>query len=129
MSIRASCASLESSRRVMLVASPEKNRHRKSDDGSEANPPREFQQGQPIRLGVELAAEKFGDLVWQAAENRDHDKPNDHREDVASIVSASFGQHAGEKYSENRAVGITVNPEHDRNNAHIRINDDDVSSR
>src|SRR5712691_956633 len=46
MSIHASCATSRLSWRVMLAA-PEKNRHRKSDDCSETDPPGKFHHRQP----------------------------------------------------------------------------------
>src|ERR1041385_7974863 len=49
MSIRVSYAIWESNRPLMLALSPEKRRHRKRDDCSEANPPWEFHDRQPTR--------------------------------------------------------------------------------
>src|SRR6266571_9481811 len=42
-----SCFNIALSWRVMLVAAPEKNRHRKSDDCSETDPPGKFHHRQP----------------------------------------------------------------------------------
>src|ERR1700739_2515873 len=90
--------------RVMLVASPEKNRHRKSDDCSEADPPGKFHYRQPTRLFVKLCPKKRGEIVRQSAQDRDHSESDYHGEDVAVIVAAGFGQHAGQEDAENRAV-------------------------
>src|SRR5581483_1075901 len=100
MSIRASCAIWESSwRREMLALRPEKNRHRKSDDCSEANPPREFHQRQPAWLFVKLCAEDARDVVRQSAQDGDDDEADDHGDDVAAIIATSFGENAAEEHA------------------------------
>src|ERR1700720_2383606 len=104
----------------MRATSPEKNRHEKRNDASEADPPRKFHRREPWRIDVGNLAEQSRDSVRQIAQDRNDDEANDHGDDVATIVAARFGEHAGEENSEDRAVGVTINPEHDRNDAHVR---------
>src|SRR5437773_7051951 len=110
----------------MVASGAEQNRHEKGNNGAEADPPRKFHDRQPFRLGIELTPEYFGQMVGKSAQNRDHDKAGKHGNEIAVIVPARFRQHAGEKNSENGAVSVTINPEHNRNNAHSRPDDDKV---
>src|SRR6476659_10466408 len=110
----------------MVAGRAEQNRYEKGDDGAEADPPRKFYDGQPFRLGIELTPEYFGQIVGKSAQNRDHDTAGNHGNEIAAIVAARFRQHAGEKNSENGAVSVTINPEHNRNDAHIRPDDDKI---
>src|SRR3981081_668315 len=119
MSIRVSCATWESSWRVMLAVSPEKNRHEKRDDCSEADPPREFHGRKPVWPDVGDFPKRSRNRVRQIADDRDDDEAGDHGENVSEIVAARFRQHAGEKNAENGAVGVTVNSDHDWNDAHV----------
>src|SRR5438067_4602089 len=121
MSIRVSCATWQLSRQVMLAASPEKNRHRKSDDCSEANPPGKFHRRQPTWRLVERMFVRIADFqdsschsVRQIADNGDDNKTDDHGNDVAVIAATRFGEHARQENAEDGTVGVTVNTEHDR---------------
>ncbi len=76
---------------MMLAAGSEQNRDEESDDCAETDPPGEFHYGQPGRLGINSAAEDSGNVVRQTAQNRDDDETDNHRGDVAEIVSARFG--------------------------------------
>ena len=87
----------------MLAGRPEKNCHRKSDDCSEANPPREFHYRQPVRLRVKARPKYPGDVVWQSAQDRDYDEADDHGDNIAAIVAASFGENSAEKTSRSEA--------------------------
>src|SRR5437773_11315541 len=105
----------------MFATSLEQNRYAKGDDGAEANPPGKFHHRQPARLRVELAAENSGDVVRQTAQNCDDDKADDHREHVAEIIASGFGQHAGKKHAEHRAVGVTVHFQNDWDATYIWV--------
>src|SRR5215468_7897406 len=110
----------------MLAAIPEQNRHGKRDDGAETDPPGEFHQRQPAGLRVQLTAEYAGELIWQTAQNCNDDETDDHRDDVSEVVAASFGEHAAQENAEQRSVRVAENSEHDGNDAHIRMHDDEV---
>ncbi len=75
----------------MFATGPEQNGDEESHDRAEADPPRKFHHGQPARLGIKFAVEDSSNLVRQTAQNRDDDETDNHREDVAEIVSARFG--------------------------------------
>ena len=75
----------------MLAAGSEQNGDEEGHDRAEADPPRKFHDGQPGRLGIKFAAENSGDVVRQAAQNRDNDKADNHRDDIAEVVAARFG--------------------------------------
>jgi len=75
----------------MFAAGPEKNRHKKRDDGAETDPPWKCQYRKPTRLLVELRAENTGDAIGQSAQDGDDGKANDHGNDVAAIVPARPG--------------------------------------
>ena len=104
----------------------EHDRDTEGHDGSETDPPREFHRRQPIGFDVGNLAKDSRDRVREIAENRDHDKAGNHGNEIAAIVPARFRQHAREKNSENGAVSVTINPEHNRNDAHIRPDDDKI---
>jgi hypothetical protein len=87
----------------MLAASPEQNRHKKGDNRSETNPPREFHYRQPVRLRVKARPKYPGDVVWQSAQDRDYDEADDHGDNIAAIVAASFGENSAEKTSRSEA--------------------------
>ena len=105
----------------------EQDRHKKRDDCSETNPPRECHHRKPVRLRISGCSENPSDVVRQSAQNRDDNKANDHRQNVPAIVPASFGQHPCEKNAEDRAVSVTVNSQNDRDDPDIWINDDEKS--
>ena len=75
----------------MLAGSPEKNRHGKRDDCSEANPPRKFHHGQPAGLRVEVRPNYPGDVVRQTAQDRHDQETDNHGDNVAAIVPARLG--------------------------------------
>src|SRR2546423_15571240 len=127
MSIHASCATCRSSWRVTLAVRPEKNCHQKSDDRSEADPPREFHYWEPAWLFVKFRANQGRDLIRQSAQDRHDDEAADHGDDVAAVVPARLGQHAPEKDAEDRAVGVPANSEHDRDDADVGMHDDEIS--
>ena len=110
----------------MVGAGPEQNRHKKRDHRAEADPPGKFHQGQPVRLGVKFCAEDSGDAVWQSAQDRDNDEADDHRHDVANIVTAAFAEHSAQEYAEKRAVGVAENSEDYWDDAHFRMDNHDV---
>src|SRR6266480_6597788 len=126
MSIHARCVILRSSWRVMLAASPEKNRHRKSDDRSKTKPPGKFHGWKPVGLDVSDLAEQSRDCIHEIAEDRDDDKAGYHGDEVAAIIAARFCEHAGQENAEHRAVSVTINSEHDRNDAHVRQHDHEI---
>src|SRR5437870_13874581 len=99
----------------MLAASPEKNRHRKSDDCSEANPPGKFHGWKPGGLDVSNLVEQSRDRIQQVAQDRNDDKASYQGDDVAAIIAARLCQHAGQKNPEHRTVSVTVDTEHNRN--------------
>src|SRR5438552_8419637 len=112
----------------MLAAGLEQNRQRKSDDGAETNPPGKFDHRQPRRLRVELAPEKSGDVVGQTTQDRDNDEADNHVDDVAAVVAAALGNNSAEKNTKQRAVRVTKNPQHDRYDPHVGVNDDEIRS-
>src|SRR6266516_5024003 len=109
--------------RVMLAAGSEQNRHTKRDNGSEADPPGEYQDGQPARLRVSSRSEKSGDAVRQTAQDGDNDETDNHGEDVSKIIAASLCEYSAEKNTQERPVSVTKNSEHDRDDPHIGMHD------
>ena len=75
----------------MLTAGSEQNGDEEGHDGAETDPPGEFHYRQPGGLGINFAAENFGNVVRQTTQNRDDDETDNHRDDVAEVVSARFG--------------------------------------
>src|SRR5438552_805852 len=128
MSIHASCATCRSSWRVTLAVRPEKNCHQKSDDRSEADPPREFHYWEPAWLFIKFRADHGRDLIRQSAQDRHDDEAADHGDDIAAVVPARLGQHSRKKDTEQRAVGVAENPKHDRNNEDAGMRDHEISS-
>src|SRR3954451_8004347 len=111
---------------LMASGGPKQDRDKESDDRAEENPPRKFHHGQPFRLFVKLAAENFGNLVRQTAQDCDGDETQNHGEDVPEIVSAAFRQHADEEAPKKRAVGVTENSQDDRDDPNFGIDDDEI---
>ena len=72
----------------MLAVCPEKNRHEKRDDGSEADPPREFHGWEPMWPDVRDFPKRSRNRVRQIADDRDNDKADDHGENISKIVAA-----------------------------------------
>src|SRR5437867_12185177 len=99
----------------MLAASPEKNRHRKSDDCSKANPPRKFHGWKPGWIDVSNFAEQSRDRIQQVSQNRADDKAGNHGDDVPAIIAARFCKHAGNECAEHRTVRVAMNPEQNWN--------------
>ena len=58
--------------------------------------------------------------VRQIADNGDHDEAGNHGDDVSAIIAARFCEHAGQENAEHRTVSVTINSEHNRNDAHVR---------
>src|SRR5262245_55817256 len=110
----------------MFGAGLEKDRHAKRDDGAEAYPPGKFHQREPPRLRVKFAAEDAGDVVGQTAQDCNDYEANDHRENVTKIVAAAFGKNSAEKYTKQRTVSVAENSKHDRNDAHIGMDDHEI---
>src|SRR5204863_3792751 len=126
MSIRVSCATWQLSRQVMLAASPEKNRHRKSDDCSEANPPGKFYGWMRGGFDVSNIAKQSRDRIQEVAQNRDDDKAGNHGDEVAAIIAARFCEHAGQENAEHRTVSVAINSEYNRNDADVRQHDHEI---
>ena len=106
---------------MMLATGSEQNRHAKRHDCAEADPPGKFHA--PGASSVEYtdcAPKMLGDAVRQTAQYRDDDEADNHGDDVAEIVAAAFGKHSAEKNPEQRAIGVTEIPEHNRDDPHIR---------
>src|SRR5438046_9196209 len=104
----------------MLAASPEKNRHRKSDDCSEASPPGKFHGWKPGGFDVSNFAEQSRDRIQEIAQDRDDDEAGNHGDDVAAIIAARFRKHAGQENAEHRTVGVTTNSDPHTDDYQIR---------
>src|SRR5438552_4313555 len=103
----------------MFAVSPEKNRHRKSDDGSETDPPGKFHGGQPIRLHVSDTPENSGDPVQQIANDGNEEKADDHCENIAQIAAASLSEHSTKKHAKEWTVGVSENAQNNWENANV----------
>src|SRR5438552_2619489 len=112
----------------MLAAGPEKNRHAKGDDSAEADPPWKFHHRQPAWLGIKFAAKNSGDVVGKTTQDRNDYKADDHGNNVAEVVAALPGENSAEKDPEQRAISVAENSEHDRNDADVRMHDNQVGS-
>src|SRR5439155_27132944 len=128
-SIPVSISPLSHPWRIMLAASLEQNRDTKRDNGSEADPPGEYQHREPARLHISSRSEKPRDIVRQPAQNCDHDEADDHGEDVAKIIAASPGEYSAYKDAQERAIRISEAAENDRDDTHIRMHNDQIRSR
>src|SRR4051794_3443647 len=132
MLTRANCASSESNwrkrrsrswGRLVAALGPEQDRDAEGHNRSEEDPPGKFHDGQPIGLRVILSAKEVGDLVRQAAKDRDRNEAEDHGENVTEIVSTPLRQHPCEEDAEKRTIGISKNTQDDRDNSHVGIHD------
>src|SRR5262249_26729650 len=112
----------------MLAARPEENGHAKSDDCSETDPPGKFYGWQPIRSHVGDAAEDSSNRIEEITDDRHDEKSDDHRDDVAKIVAPTAGKHSAKKNAEDRTISVGEDAQHDRNDAKIRGNDDQIGS-
>src|SRR5437588_9073363 len=110
----------------MFAPCNEPERNEKHNNASEADPPGEFHHWQPVRLVIKFGAEYSCDRVWQSADQANDDESRDHGDEVSVIVAAGFGQHTSEENAEDRAISVAVNSEHNRNNAHVWINNNEV---
>src|SRR4051794_34182283 len=126
MSTRGNCATSGSSWRGMNAFTPEANRHRKRDDCPEEDPPRELKLRPTRRRSVSDAPENPGNCVRQVANQRDAGKAREHREHIAGVAPSSPREDATEEDAEQRTVRITIDPQHDGDDAHRRVNDDDI---
>src|SRR5262249_3013800 len=112
----------------MFTSRPETNRHAKCHDGTETDPPGEFHDRQPARLAVKFGTTDPSNGVWQATQDGNDHKPNDHRDDVTDIITAPLRQHAGEENTEQRSISVAKNTEHDRNDPDIGMHNHQIGS-
>ena len=113
----------------MAACGSEKDRDEKGHDRAEEDPPGKFHEREPVGLLVEFRVENVGNLIRQAAQDRDDDEAGDHGEDVAPVVAASSRQHSGEKDTEERSVGVSKNAEHDRDDSDVGVDDHEIRRR
>src|SRR6266566_9581267 len=68
--VNESAIRLNSDRSVMFTSAPEQNRHGKSDNRPETDPPGNHEHWQPARLSIELRAENAGNTIGQPTQDR-----------------------------------------------------------
>src|SRR5262245_29120771 len=110
----------------MLALRRKQNRDQKSNDRAAADPPGKLHSGKPPRNRVGNFAKESPDCVRKVTDDGDDDETCDHSNDVAAIVAARSCEHAREKNSENRAIGVAINSEDDRNNANVWQDDYEI---